>query len=164
MDVFRYRDVVANIDERIGKNLARYRGEMSQRELANRVRAAGLKWTHLTVASIERGERPLRASESVLLMQLLDIPNFDALLSSEDATKLRMLLVKTEQDLQLARSAMIRLKQHYREMMAELGRIEGTQDYSELDSSIGADLKRLQESAEGFADWMQAFADEGFDA
>lgn len=155
----RYRLAVANLDERIGKNLARYRGDMSQRELANRVRDAGMKWTHLTVASVERGERPLRAAESVLLMQILGIPSFDALLSNEDSTRLRMLMSRTEQDMLLTRSAMIRLMQHQQELMAEIKRIETESDYSELDEDVVVEIRNFDKTAKEFAEWLISFGD-----
>jgi transcriptional regulator with XRE-family HTH domain len=62
---FRYRGLVIISDQQIGSHLVRLRGDMSQRELARRLRDRGLNWTHLTVASVERGERPLRVAEAI---------------------------------------------------------------------------------------------------
>ena len=51
-------------DEQIGKNLARMRGDMTQKVLADEMRARGWKWSQATVWSIEKGERPLRLAEA----------------------------------------------------------------------------------------------------
>jgi transcriptional regulator with XRE-family HTH domain len=51
-------------DELIGRNLARMRGDMSQKELAARMKERGWKWSQATVWAIEKGERPLRLAES----------------------------------------------------------------------------------------------------
>ena len=59
------------MDERIGANITRFRGDLSQRELAARMRERGWKWSHLTVGSVERGERPLRLSEAEDLREIL---------------------------------------------------------------------------------------------
>lgn len=80
------------LNARIGRNLAHYRGDMSQRELANKVREYGPRWTHLTVASVEKGERPLRADEVVVLLDLLRIPSFKALIAREETTQLSSIL------------------------------------------------------------------------
>jgi len=67
-----YAQHVPNTDELIGQNVARYRGDLSQRELATRMRELGWKWSHLTVASVERGERPLRLAEAQDLARVLE--------------------------------------------------------------------------------------------
>jgi transcriptional regulator with XRE-family HTH domain len=51
-------------DELIGRNLARMRGDMSQKELAARMKERGWKWSQATVWSVEKGERPLRLAEA----------------------------------------------------------------------------------------------------
>jgi hypothetical protein len=59
------------IDEQIGRNLARLRGPMSQQDLARQMRELGWKWSQSTVWSIERGDRPLRLGEAVALARIL---------------------------------------------------------------------------------------------
>jgi transcriptional regulator with XRE-family HTH domain len=60
-------------DEQIGKNLARLRGEMSQKDLASAMKAKGWKWSQSTVWNIERGERPLRLAEAEDLSLVLQV-------------------------------------------------------------------------------------------
>jgi transcriptional regulator with XRE-family HTH domain len=61
-------------DEQIGRNLASARGELSQKDLASKMRERGFKWSQATVWSIEKGERPLRLSEA---QEVADILNRD---------------------------------------------------------------------------------------
>lgn len=58
-------------DETIGKNLARLRGDRSQKEIAALMREKGWKWSQATVWSIEKGERPLRLAEANDLSEIL---------------------------------------------------------------------------------------------
>lgn len=60
-----------NVDEIIGRNLSMLRGEVSQEELANRMRDAGYSWTKMTVYNIERGERQMRLAEAVDVLRCL---------------------------------------------------------------------------------------------
>lgn len=71
-----------SIDERIGQNLAIARGDTSQKELADRMRERGFKWSQATVWSIERGERPLRLSEAQEVADILMRP-LDMLLAQD---------------------------------------------------------------------------------
>lgn len=63
--------VMPSMDEQIGRNLVKLRGEMSQRDLADAMKARGWKWSHVTVGAVERGERPLRLSESEDIKRIL---------------------------------------------------------------------------------------------
>lgn len=67
----------AGQDALLGGNLARLRGEMTQTELAQRMRAAGHKWTQPTVVSVEKGERPLRFSEGIDACVILGVDLYD---------------------------------------------------------------------------------------
>jgi len=58
-------------DEQIGKNLARLRGDMTQKELAAAMKARGWRWSQTTVWSVENGERPLRLAEAEDLRSIL---------------------------------------------------------------------------------------------
>lgn len=60
-----------DMDKVIGRNLSMLRGEISQEELANRMRDAGHSWTKMTVYNIERGERQLRLAEAVDVLSCL---------------------------------------------------------------------------------------------
>ena len=60
-------------DDLIGHNLTVLRGSMSQKELADRMRKLGFKWSQATVWSIEKGERPLRLTESEALGSVFGI-------------------------------------------------------------------------------------------
>ncbi|MCK8477206.1 helix-turn-helix domain-containing protein [Microbacterium aurugineum] len=53
-------------DEQIGADVAtaRERAGMSQKELAGAMTERGFKWSQATVSQIEKGERPLRLTES----------------------------------------------------------------------------------------------------
>ncbi|OJU43626.1 MAG: hypothetical protein BGN98_10445 [Microbacterium sp. 69-7] len=64
-------------DELIGRNLARLRLDVSQTELATKMRALGHKWTQPTVVSIEKGERPLRMSEALDVASVLGVDLYD---------------------------------------------------------------------------------------
>ncbi|GEB94399.1 helix-turn-helix domain-containing protein [Microbacterium lacticum] len=71
-------------DEQIGRNLAAWRGDRSQKDLASAMRELGFKWSQATVWSIEKGERPLRLSEAEALAQVMGRSNLH-LLSKSDA-------------------------------------------------------------------------------
>lgn len=58
-------------DAVIGQNSARLRGAMSQKALAERMKDRGWKWVQSTVASVEKGERPLRLREAADLASIL---------------------------------------------------------------------------------------------
>lgn len=59
-------------DVAIGKNLVILRGDMSQADLANKMRTEkGHPWSQATVWNIEKGDRPLRLSEAKDLSDLL---------------------------------------------------------------------------------------------
>ncbi|MEV4689448.1 helix-turn-helix domain-containing protein [Microbacterium sp. LWH3-1.2] len=68
-------------DEQIGTNLTRIRNGMSQKDLAEAMRARGFKWSQATVWSVEKGERPLRLTEAEGLGVVLRI-NPDLLLAT----------------------------------------------------------------------------------
>lgn len=116
------------LNARIGRNLAHYRGDMSQRELANQMREYGPRWTHLTVASVEKGERPLRADEAVVLLDLLRIPSFKALIANEETTQLTSLLDSCRKALSGVRRQSVFLIQARDALKAELAREQEAQD------------------------------------
>lgn len=60
-------------DEQIGFNVKSLRGEISQEELAKRMRECGYKWSKATVWAIEKGERPLKLTEARDLLSSLGL-------------------------------------------------------------------------------------------
>lgn len=60
-------------DEQIGRNLMVLRSDMSQKDLADHMRKRGFKWSQATVWAIEKGERPLRLTESEAIGAIFDI-------------------------------------------------------------------------------------------
>lgn len=62
---------IEKAEQRIGAAVRAVRGEMSQNDLAEKMRAAGWKWTQATVWSVESGKRPLRLAEARTLAEIL---------------------------------------------------------------------------------------------
>lgn len=73
-------------DEQIGKNVARFRGDLSQVDLAKAMRAQGFKWSQATVWAVEKGERPMRLTEAEALSGILDTSPHLLTQSSERVT------------------------------------------------------------------------------
>lgn len=72
-------------DEQIGRSLVGIRGTMSQADLALRMRERGYKWSASTVWAIEKGDRPLKLTEAVDVLEILGIdlhPGLDELLNA----------------------------------------------------------------------------------
>lgn len=93
---------------------------MSQRELATKMRELGFKWSHLTVASVERGERPLRLSEADALTELLGLQSLQSITAPEG--EFEYLITKgkihaAERELALLADTVLRLQ---RQMVEEL--------------------------------------------
>lgn len=63
---------MAESDEQIGRNVQTLRGDMTQKELADAMKARGYKWSQPTVVAIEKGERPLRLTEARDLAEILN--------------------------------------------------------------------------------------------
>ncbi len=61
------------MDELIGANVARLRGDRTQLEVANEMRDLGWRWSQATMWAVEKGERPLRLAESEHLCHVLGI-------------------------------------------------------------------------------------------
>lgn len=59
-------------EKTIGENLRKLRGNISQEELAGRMRTLGYPWTKMTVYNVEKGERQLRLSEAKAALIALD--------------------------------------------------------------------------------------------
>ncbi|MFN2490126.1 MAG: helix-turn-helix transcriptional regulator [Actinomycetota bacterium] len=78
--------LTSTLDDLIAGNIKLIRGErgLSQHDLAERARAAGLPWTQGTVASIETGKRKVTKGEMLLLQHLLGAPLPILLQADED--------------------------------------------------------------------------------
>jgi transcriptional regulator with XRE-family HTH domain len=74
--------VAVTNDVRIGQNLERMRGAMSQRDLAEAMRQFGYRWSQATVWSVEKGERPLRLTEAEDIATIFGKSVFDLLSES----------------------------------------------------------------------------------
>ncbi|WP_439593599.1 hypothetical protein [Microbacterium sp.] len=70
-------------DVEIGRNVARVRGLVSQKDLADEMRRRGFRWSQATVWAVEKGERPLRLAEAEALGKIMDIHHTVLLYSSE---------------------------------------------------------------------------------
>jgi hypothetical protein len=62
---------VSVTEEQIGDQVARLRGDRSQKAIADEMRSRGWKWSQATVWSVEQGKRPLRFSEAIDLEAVL---------------------------------------------------------------------------------------------
>jgi len=80
---------------------------MSQRALADAMTEAGWKWSHVTVGSIERGERPLRVAEAVGVASILGIgvPELVDVQEAEELRQAQRALLLALDQLQTAESA-----------------------------------------------------------
>ncbi|WP_309065342.1 helix-turn-helix domain-containing protein [Microbacterium sp.] len=70
---------MTSADERIGANLAKLRGDMSQTALAAEMRSRGFKWSQPTVVAIERGERAIKLAEAEVLVDVLGMNRIEEL-------------------------------------------------------------------------------------
>ncbi|UTT52311.1 helix-turn-helix domain-containing protein [Microbacterium maritypicum] len=94
------------LDEQIGENLTKLRGEMSQKDLATAMRGRGWKWSQATVWSIEKGERPLRLAEAVDVAWILD-ERLDALLRAGSDHDVEQILSAPKRSLESVLDALV---------------------------------------------------------
>jgi transcriptional regulator with XRE-family HTH domain len=71
--IARYCSFVTTRDEIIGQNLTILRGDISQKELAAKMKTYGWKWSQATVWTVESGERPLRLAEAADIAMILEL-------------------------------------------------------------------------------------------
>lgn len=143
---------MATTDKQIGKNLAQFRGIMSQKELADRMRDLGWKWSQATVWSIEKGERPLRLVEAEALQSILGRFSVFHLLASE-----------TERALQIAEDELFRAHLDLEKAMREhfskrfrLALIADSQSEKLSDDERDDILQRLEETPADIAEKLKA--------
>lgn len=63
----------------------KFRGNISQQTLAEKMRNKGFKWSQATVWATEKGDRPVRLSEVIALSEVLD-KTYDSFLLEEHDT------------------------------------------------------------------------------
>jgi transcriptional regulator with XRE-family HTH domain len=82
-------DQYKDIDQNIAANLRTYReaGTISQEELAQRMADRGFGFSQATIWKIERGQRPVKASELVALAHSLGIMSATSLTYKPDAAR-----------------------------------------------------------------------------
>ncbi|WIE76394.1 hypothetical protein [Curtobacterium sp. MCSS17_007] len=72
-------------DAQVGRNITRFRGTRSQKDLADAMRSAGHKWSQATVWAVEKGDRPLRLLEAKDVMRILGMHTWDLMQPDEGA-------------------------------------------------------------------------------
>lgn len=60
-------------DRNVGANVAVLRGSMPQKELADKMREYGTKWSQATVHEVEQGRRSLKAKEARYLAEIFGV-------------------------------------------------------------------------------------------
>lgn len=83
---------VESQDKLIGRNVQRLRGDMSQKSLADAMKARGWKWSQPTVTSVEQGARPLKLGEADDLVDLFGLAGTHELTAPEPVMKTMALL------------------------------------------------------------------------
>ena len=94
-------------DKRVGQTIRAARGDLSQSELAEEMRAKGHKWRQATVWAVESGIQPLRVSEAGDLAEILSI-DFTAFEPVQDAElfTLKQLITEAQGDKRDAEQAL----------------------------------------------------------
>lgn len=103
-------------DQKIGANVARARGDQSQKELADKMRSRGHKWSQSTVWSVEKGDRPLRLTEAEDLASVLRLRSIEAL--ARDPQDMRV--IKASFDVSAAGDALAKAVATFRAKKAVL--------------------------------------------
>lgn len=116
-------------DTEIGRNLARLRGEMSQKDVADQMRRRGFKWSQATVWSVERGERPLRLAEADALSEFLEMSNLYSLTSNRTTFNIRLSTGKID----AARVRVENAAEEVTTLQLELAQLMGSLDLEEVD-------------------------------
>jgi hypothetical protein len=131
-------------DKQIGQNVARARGDMSQKELALAMRARGHKWSQATVWNVERGERPLRLSEASALSDILRVLSIHTFTVTDRQYKVfdtLKLAAATQQQLEMQVEEVLRMKlQLATEADELLERDESAFEGGDLDPTIRHEL------------------------
>lgn len=87
------------INVQIGRNIIRYRGDMSQVQLAELMTERGNRWSQATVWNTEQGNRPLKLKEAMDLAEILSV-GLDALTIEETQGEFLAFLVNDLDELE----------------------------------------------------------------
>lgn len=124
---------VSSSDESIGNAVRIARGEMSQTELANRMREYGHKWVQQTVVAVEKGNRSLRLAEAFDLVKILQLPNMFDLESNpvgRNAFRIYMTFVAAQDELLTAAQNYDALRVKYATAALDAARANSFIDYA----------------------------------
>jgi transcriptional regulator with XRE-family HTH domain len=115
-------DRYTDIDQNIAANLRTYReaGGVSQEELAQRMADLGFGFSQATIWKIERGQRPVRASELVALADSLGIMSATSLTRQPDAARHQVQLDQANRTAQHAYQALKKAAADYLDAQVEL--------------------------------------------
>jgi transcriptional regulator with XRE-family HTH domain len=115
-------------DEGIGRAIqaGRQRLGILQSELSERLAIQGLVWSQATISKVERGDRPVRATEIPAVAQALDMDVSDLFTPWESGLQLRLQeatkqVHQLDQELKVIGEEYIRVKARMREVDAALG-------------------------------------------
>ena len=111
-----------DFNERVGSNVQRFRkaAGLSQAELAQALSQRGASFQQQTVLKVEKGSRPLKLDEAVLIADILKMPVFDLLIMRNDASE----LVEAAIELNKANDALRRLQARREELAGELAQLD----------------------------------------
>ena len=115
-------DRYTDIDQNIAANLRTYReaGGISQEELAQRMADLGFGFSQATIWKIERGQRPVRASELIALADSLGVMAATSLTRQPDAARHQVELDQANRKAQHAYQALKQAAADYLDAQVEL--------------------------------------------
>ena len=115
-------DRYTEIDQNIAANLRTYReaAAISQEELAQRMADLGFGFSQATIWKIERGQRPVRASELIALADSLGIMSATRLTRQPDAARHQVQLDQANRTAQDAYQALKQAAADYLDAQVEL--------------------------------------------
>jgi transcriptional regulator with XRE-family HTH domain len=107
-----------DFNQRVGSNVQKFRkaAGLSQADLAHALSQRGASFQQQTVLKVEKGSRPLKLDEAVLIADILKMPMFDLLIMRADAGE----LVEAALELNKANEALRRLQARRGELAGEL--------------------------------------------
>ncbi len=111
-----------DFNERVGANVQRFRkaAGLSQADLAHALNQRGASFQQQTVLKVEKGSRPLKLDEAVMIADILKMPVFDLLIMRADAGE----LVEAAIELNKANEALRRLEARREELAGELEQLD----------------------------------------
>jgi transcriptional regulator with XRE-family HTH domain len=115
-------DRYTDIDQNIAANLRTYReaAAISQEELAQRMADLGFGFSQATIWKIERGQRPVKASELIALADSLGVMTVTSLTRQPDAARHQVQLDQASRKAQHAYQALKQAAASYLDAQVEL--------------------------------------------